>query len=299
MYLEQFIYLKTIAQCQSLKSAAQKLFISHQALSRSIHNLETELGCPLLIRCSRGVTLTEEGKYVLSIADHIVGALDEMTQHFELRVHRPAGKLRLLFNQQEYTYRFGKVLSFFYKSYPSLIIQHQIVNNADMIQLLRNDEADVGICNFIELNGAANFNIPDDFIFHEFSRERLGAIFSKDSALNQYSKVSLKTLSRFPVIIHASEGNDEGKIPALFLLSDYHDIHTLAAVSDIMFSKFLQDDLGWAICPSSAVQSIRYPVAFCPIQDKAYDIRGYITKRSKKAAPLLDFFLDFYIDFSH
>lgn len=296
MYLEQFIYLQAIAQNQSISAAADKLFISHQALSRSIHNFEAELGCPLLVRTNRGVSFTEEGKYVLEIAERVVSAIKDMNQHFQATERPVAGELRLLFNKQEYEYRFSRVLSYFYKYYPALQLHYQVVGNADMVRLLDEGQADVGICDFIELEGISNFNIPDTLTLTEFYRERLGVIFNKESPLNQYKKISLKTLSRYPVIINAPDEEDSSKVPAYFLMSDYDNVQVRVASSNIMFTKFLEDNLGWAICPSSALKELRQVFPYCALQDKAFTIRGYILKKQQISSALVMFFLNIYTE---
>lgn len=52
----------TVAQCGNISAAAKKLYISQPAVSKSISRLEENFSSPLLIRSSRGVTLTENGK---------------------------------------------------------------------------------------------------------------------------------------------------------------------------------------------------------------------------------------------
>ncbi len=51
----------TVAQCGNISAAAKKLYISQPAVSKSISRLEESFASPLLIRSSRGVTLTENG----------------------------------------------------------------------------------------------------------------------------------------------------------------------------------------------------------------------------------------------
>lgn len=51
----------TVAQCGNISAAAKKLYISQPAVSKSISRLEENFASPLLIRSSRGVTLTENG----------------------------------------------------------------------------------------------------------------------------------------------------------------------------------------------------------------------------------------------
>lgn len=48
----------------SISQAAESLSISQNALSRCIANMEAELGCTLFSRTVKGISLTEEGKYL-------------------------------------------------------------------------------------------------------------------------------------------------------------------------------------------------------------------------------------------
>ncbi len=49
---------------KSITKAAESLFISQQALSRCISKLEKDINCILFKRTVKGITLTEEGKYI-------------------------------------------------------------------------------------------------------------------------------------------------------------------------------------------------------------------------------------------
>ena len=51
----------TLCKEGSISNACEKLNISQQGLSRQLHAMEHELGVPLFIRSSKGLTLTEEG----------------------------------------------------------------------------------------------------------------------------------------------------------------------------------------------------------------------------------------------
>ena len=52
----------TVANHKNITKASEELNISQPAISKSIKNLENQLGGQLFVRTKRGVTLTEEGK---------------------------------------------------------------------------------------------------------------------------------------------------------------------------------------------------------------------------------------------
>ena len=71
----QLIAFVAVAELESFKLAAEKVFISPPALSRRIEKLETSLGVRLFNRTTREVRLTPIGK---SFYEKVKGALDEL-----------------------------------------------------------------------------------------------------------------------------------------------------------------------------------------------------------------------------
>ncbi len=63
--LRQLEALRAIAEAKSVHEAARRLFLTQPAISRSIRELEIELGVPLLTRSARGASLTPFAHQVL------------------------------------------------------------------------------------------------------------------------------------------------------------------------------------------------------------------------------------------
>lgn len=78
MRLEQLEQLIQIQQWGSLNIAAQYLHMTHQNLSRSIQQLENELGITIFLRNSKGVKLTSDGKKVYSFAVAVYNEYQKM-----------------------------------------------------------------------------------------------------------------------------------------------------------------------------------------------------------------------------
>ncbi len=76
MTLTQLRYLVRIAECGSMGRAAQELFVSQPSLSKSVSELEAEMGVTIFRRTNRGVTLTEEGVRFLSYARQVLEQAD-------------------------------------------------------------------------------------------------------------------------------------------------------------------------------------------------------------------------------
>jgi LysR family tcuABC transcriptional regulator len=77
MDMRQLRYFVQIVESGSLAKASRQLFIAQPALSQQMARLEDEVGKPLLVRSSRGVTATENGAALYVHAKFMLRQLDQ------------------------------------------------------------------------------------------------------------------------------------------------------------------------------------------------------------------------------
>jgi DNA-binding transcriptional LysR family regulator len=92
MDLRRLRYFVTVAEERHVGRAAQRLHMSQPPLSRSVRELEDELGCELFVRGPRGVRLTAAGEVLLEEAR----ALLDRAERAKHRVAQQAGGARTL-----------------------------------------------------------------------------------------------------------------------------------------------------------------------------------------------------------
>lgn len=90
------LVFRTVARAGSLSAAARELGWSQPAVSQQLQRLERDVGGPLLIRSSRGVTLTEAGRVLLGRADAMAGELHMAAEELASMAELRRGRVRLV-----------------------------------------------------------------------------------------------------------------------------------------------------------------------------------------------------------
>lgn len=83
MNILQMKYAVEVAKAGSLNKAAQTLLIAQPNLSRSIKELEGELGITLFDRSSKGMKLTLEGEEFIGYAQNILRQIEQMEKMYK------------------------------------------------------------------------------------------------------------------------------------------------------------------------------------------------------------------------
>ena len=99
MNIKQLEHLLALAQTGSFVRAADRLFITQSALSRSIQGLEEELGGKLVDRIGKRNELTPLGHDVVARARSIIHEAAELRRSAELMQQGGGGAIRSRWNE--------------------------------------------------------------------------------------------------------------------------------------------------------------------------------------------------------
>jgi DNA-binding transcriptional LysR family regulator len=95
MNLDDVVVFVTVDEHSSFSAAARRLGLSRVGVSRSISRLEASLGTQLLIRTSRHVWLTSEGREFRDKVKESITSLTGAVRQFSDRDLKPTGRLRI------------------------------------------------------------------------------------------------------------------------------------------------------------------------------------------------------------
>ena len=82
MTLQQLKYIIEIVNCGSINEAAGRLFITQPSLSKSVKELENELGIEIFVRSNRGISLSADGAEFLGYARQVVEQSELLEQRY-------------------------------------------------------------------------------------------------------------------------------------------------------------------------------------------------------------------------
>ena len=142
MQLEYFV---RIVEEKSFTKAAEKLFISQPALSKSIRALEAELGVTLFKRDPRELSLTSEGENVYCYAVDILNYWQSRTAELFSLLEQVKGSLRFGLPPSVGSVFFSKILFEYGCKYPQVDLQIVEGTSKKIEALVMNDQVDLGV----------------------------------------------------------------------------------------------------------------------------------------------------------
>lgn len=93
MKYSKFYYVETVAELRSFSKAAEKLFISQPALTKSVAKLEAELGVKLFDRSVHPLQLTYAGEHYLAGMRSVIAMQTQLERELEEIANMKKGRL--------------------------------------------------------------------------------------------------------------------------------------------------------------------------------------------------------------
>ncbi|MET3505723.1 LysR family transcriptional regulator [Halalkalibacter oceani] len=192
MEWQQLEYFQRVAQLQHVTKAAQSLFISQPALSRSIARLEKELGVPLFERQGRTVQLNRYGKLFLEKVNLAIQVIEEGKQELQSEMSPNRGNITLSFLPTLGTDFVPELIEKYRATYPDVTFQLFQNTAHDLIEQLKAGDIDVCLTTIVE---------PDPEIqWVELFSEELLVIVPQCHRLSDRQEIRLKDIANEPFV---------------------------------------------------------------------------------------------------
>ncbi len=133
-----------VARLGSITRAAESLCVSQPAVSQTIRLLEQAVGCPLLVRNARGVTLTPEGNVLFAHISRGYGHFAEAEEKVRELLSLASGTLRIGASDMALRFFLLPQLEIFNRAYPDVRIHITNRPTPETLQMLGDGEIDLG-----------------------------------------------------------------------------------------------------------------------------------------------------------
>jgi DNA-binding transcriptional LysR family regulator len=202
MELRHLRYFVTAAEELNISRASARLRVSQPAVSRQMHDLESELGVALFVRGSGGLALTEAGESFLIHAREILRKSAEAAAHMDSFRRRPAKKLTVGYIPSVMTEILTPALKSFTRGNGDTEVYLKELAPQDQVKSLRDGRIDLALL------GNPCPELASEFDIVELRRVSFSMVLPDDHRLAKRASIGLNELKSETFI-----GFDEGLFP--------------------------------------------------------------------------------------
>ena len=211
MEFRQLKYAITLAQTKNFGRAAEMLFLSQPALTRSIQALEDSLGVKLFDRNNREVQLTPYGETFIEHANALMQQKHRLQRELKLMQGLEVGKLIIGAGPYVTATFMATLIGRLTDMKPGIQVRIVMDNWANLATLLRNEKIDLFIADIRDLEIKADFHVEmtqehrglavcrcdhpillnEKIYFTDFNNYPLAATKMPESMMDYFSEVSI------------------------------------------------------------------------------------------------------------
>ncbi|MDF1720417.1 MAG: LysR family transcriptional regulator [Minwuia sp.] len=196
--LRKLRHVVETARFENVTRAAEALYITQSALTRSLADVEAELGTPLFVRLPRGVRLTEQGRRFVDRARLIIGDMDDLLADIDDHNELQTGRLRLGVSPPGYQRYISGPIGDLASRHPGLRLEMTSGATDDLVPRLVSGDLDGIIGHRGWLKRWPDLQLEPLASFHS------AFIVRRGHPLTQKAQVSERDILSLPMIIPAS-----------------------------------------------------------------------------------------------
>lgn len=275
-----------VAQVGNVTRAARQLHITQPALSRQLADLEREMGCELVLRKPRGVSLTEQGMLLRKRAEEIVSLADRVERELRAPAAEIEGDIWVGGGESRVMALVAQVAARITGEHPGVRLRVHSGNGADVLERVEKGLLDFGIV----------FGKEPDSRYESLllpHKDRWGVLLPRDHRLVEHTSLSVEDL-RDEKIIASSEGAtlSGGRTALVERLAEV-GVHVVATYTLLYNASLLVEaGMGVAICFDGIVATgDSTAFAYVPLNDLPPTSAYLVWKRLQPLSHACDLFL--------
>lgn len=233
-------YFIAVHECGGISAAAERLFLTPQALSKSVRKLEEELDAPLFFRDRGAMVLTPFGKKALIELRRLVDDYEEMARRLECISAQEKGVVRLAFSHGVPNALSLESLYDFEATHPEAVLE--VVELPDLLaeDAVRRETSDIGF----------SIGLPQSAELFDTTRlrhYRLCAVVHPDHPFARREALSVADLAGEPLVTKSPHFKVYQMIEECAARQGVPLIYALTSPDEILWLRMLEDNCGVGI----------------------------------------------------
>lgn len=137
---------QAVTETGSLVGAASRLRLTPSAISHSLKSLEAELGCRLFERVGKRLVLNQAGDQLIAAIRQPLTALEAAAEDIRRLGRWGQSRLRIAAPPSACEHIIPRIVQDLKRTQPSLELQIQSGNSTQVVELVRDNKIDAGLC---------------------------------------------------------------------------------------------------------------------------------------------------------
>ncbi|MBE7637492.1 LysR family transcriptional regulator [Sneathiella sp. P13V-1] len=196
--LKKMRHVVEVARSEGITLAAHNLSITQSALTRSVADVEEDLGVKLFQRLPRGVRLTDAGRDFVTTAKRILGDAEDLVEGIRDYRDLKAGKLRVGFSPGAFQKFFSPALMDFIGTHPQIQVEMYTGSAENHAPQLLSGELD------LVFGTARQFRRWPELEILHLRDLHCKMMIRKDHPLTTQKKVKPENLTKYPWVQSSS-----------------------------------------------------------------------------------------------
>lgn len=204
-------HIVELARFRNVTRAAEALGLTQSALSRSIQEIETEMGASLFVRHSKGVSVTEIGDDIVRRAEELLEGFEDLIATPERSVRAMARHLKVGVIPASYQGLIRKPVALFAAEFPEVSIRIQTGSSDELTAKLETGQLDV-------LVGYGNWlrRWESVFLLRTVAEMHQAILVRKNHPLSKLETVTDRDVITYPCILPSSMYTEHNEINDVF-----------------------------------------------------------------------------------
>ncbi len=200
MTLQQLKYVITIAEAGTISEAAKELFVSQPSLTKTVKELEKEMGITIFDRTNKGILVSKEGEIFLGYARQVLEQANLLEERYKTKA---GGKQEFCVSTQHYSFAVNAFVNLIKKygneNYDFSLRETQTY---EIIEDVAHMKSEIGILYLNDFNKTVLTKImkANDLVFTELFVAKPHVFISTKHPLVKKKTIQMTELEPYPYL---------------------------------------------------------------------------------------------------